>query len=92
MRFIFCLLLALLFQSQITSAQITAFSDSIVAEKLSNSALIGNPDTSGTKPATAEATPGYSNGETKSLDNLVEGTGAAAPAQEPVFGQGTTQQ
>ncbi len=63
-----------------------------IAEKLSNSALIGNPDTSGTKPATAEATPGYSNGETKSLDNLVEGTGAAAPAQEPVFGQGTTQQ
>ncbi len=68
-----------------------------IAEKLSNSTLIGNPDTPVSKPIAAATTApdtgsGYSTGETKSLDNLVEGTGAAAPAQEPVFGQGTTQQ
>ena len=63
-----------------------------IADKLSNAALIGNPDTPATKPATAEVTPGYSSGEIKSLDNLVEGTGAAAPAQEPAIGSGATQQ
>lgn len=65
-----------------------------IAEKLSNSTLIGNPDLPVSKSATApapETGSGYSNGETKSLDNLVEGTGAA-PAQDPAFGQGTTQQ
>lgn len=62
-----------------------------IAEKLSNATLIGNPETAVAKPATPEASSGYSNGEIKSLDNLVEGTGAAS-AQEPVFGQGTTQQ
>lgn len=65
-----------------------------IAEKLSNATLIGNPDTPVSKPATSAATEtgsGYSNGETKSLDNLVEGTGSAA-TQEPIFGQGTTQQ
>ena len=65
-----------------------------IAEKLSNSSLIGNPDAPVTKSATApaaDAGSGYSTGETKSLDNLVEGTGVA-PVQEPVFGQGTTQQ
>lgn len=63
-----------------------------IADKLSNAALIGNPDTPATKPATAEVTPGYSSGEIKSLDNLVEGTGAAAPSQEPAIGSGATQQ
>ncbi len=65
-----------------------------IAEKLSNATLIGNPDAPVSKPATSAATEtgsGYSNGETKSLDNLVEGTGSAA-TQEPIFGQGTTQQ
>ena len=62
-----------------------------IAEELSNTALIGNPETPVTKAATTDTGSGYSKGETKSLDNLVEGTGAA-PVQEPVFGQGTTQQ
>ena len=64
-----------------------------IAEKLSNTALIGNPETPVAKATTTAATDagsGYSNGETKSLDNLVQGTGAAA--EEPKFGQGTTQQ
>jgi membrane protein required for colicin V production len=62
-----------------------------IAEKLSNATLIGNPGVAVTKPAETAANDGYTNGTTKGLDNLVEGTGGA-PAQEPAFGQGNTQQ
>jgi membrane protein required for colicin V production len=63
-----------------------------IAEKLSNATLITNPGVPVTKPADTASTDGYTNGTTKGLDNLVEGTGAAQPVQEPAFGQGTTQQ
>lgn len=63
-----------------------------IAEKLSNATLIGNPGVAVTKPAdgAAAAQDGYSQGTTKGLDNLVDG--AVPAAQEPVFGQGATQQ
>ncbi len=65
-----------------------------IAEVLGNATLIGNSGVSLAKPADTAGTagtPGYAPGVTKGLDNLVQGTGAA-PAQEPVFGQGATQQ
>jgi membrane protein required for colicin V production len=61
-----------------------------IAQTLNNSALISNPGAPVAKPGTAEAQSGYSNGQTKGLDNLIEGNDQ--PAQEPAFGQSTTQQ
>jgi membrane protein required for colicin V production len=64
-----------------------------IAETLSNTALMKNPVAApGTvQPAPGAATPeaGYQSGETQGLDNLIEGTGNSA--QQPEFGQSTTQ-
>jgi membrane protein required for colicin V production len=65
-----------------------------IAETLSNTALMKNPDgPAGTtaQPAPNAATPeaGYQSGETQGLDNLIEGTGNST--QQPEFGQSTGQ-
>jgi membrane protein required for colicin V production len=58
-----------------------------IAQTLQNSAQIVSPaDT----PAKTDAGTTYSNGQTKGLDNLIEGTDQKP--QEPAFGQNTTQQ
>jgi membrane protein required for colicin V production len=60
-----------------------------IAETLSNTALMKNPDVPAgtvTQPAPA---PGYQSGETQGLDNLIEGTGNTT--QQPEFGQSTGQ-
>jgi membrane protein required for colicin V production len=65
-----------------------------IAETLSNTALMKNPEGApGTtaQPAPNAATPesGYQSGETQGLDNLIEGTGNST--QQPEFGQSTGQ-
>ncbi|MDO8352631.1 MAG: CvpA family protein, partial [Aestuariivirga sp.] len=64
-----------------------------IAETLSNTALMKNPDAAGTivQPAPNAAKPeaGYQSGETQGLDNLIEGTGNST--QQPEFGQSTGQ-
>jgi membrane protein required for colicin V production len=63
-----------------------------IAETLSNTALMKNPDApAGTVTQPAPATPeaGYQSGETQGLDNLIEGTGNTT--QQPEFGQSTGQ-
>ena len=65
-----------------------------IAETLSNTALMKNPDSQGSTslqvtPNAAKPQSGYQSGETQGLDNLIEGTGNAA--QQPEFGQSTTQ-
>lgn len=65
-----------------------------IAETLSNTALMKNPEGApGTtaQPAPNTATPesGYQSGETQGLDNLIEGTGNST--QQPEFGQSTGQ-
>jgi len=65
-----------------------------IAETLSNTALMKNPD--GPASTTVQATPnaakpesGYPSGETQGLDNLIGGTGNSA--EQPEFGQSTSQ-
>ena len=65
-----------------------------IAETLSNTALMKNPEGapgSTAQPAPNAATPesGYQSGETQGLDNLIEGTGNST--QQPEFGQSTGQ-
>jgi membrane protein required for colicin V production len=64
-----------------------------IAETLSNTALMKNPEApaGATPPAPNAATPesGYQSGETQGLDNLIEGTGNST--QQPEFGQSTGQ-
>jgi membrane protein required for colicin V production len=63
-----------------------------IAETLSNTALMQNPDKvskPGTAAEPAKGEPGYQSTETQGLDNLIEGSGTAKPA-EPTFGQSTT--
>ena len=60
-----------------------------IAETLSNTALMQNPDKA-SKPEPAKGEPGYQSTETQGLDNLIEGNETAKPA-EPTFGQSTTQ-
>jgi membrane protein required for colicin V production len=57
-----------------------------IAQTLTNSSQIANPGAA----TSADGQSGYSNGQTKGLDNLIEGNDQ--PAQEPAFGQSTTQQ
>jgi membrane protein required for colicin V production len=45
-----------------------------IAETLSNSGLISNQDAPAKPGATPDSTTGYQNGQTKGLDNLIEGT------------------
>jgi membrane protein required for colicin V production len=65
-----------------------------IAETLSNTALMKNPDPSANKTDQSAAEPakpesGYQTNETQGLDNLIEGTGNAE--QKPAFGQSTGQ-
>jgi membrane protein required for colicin V production len=62
-----------------------------IAETLSNTALMKNPDGTTAQPAPnpAKPEPSYQSGETQGLDNLIEGTGTNA--QQPEFGQTTGQ-
>lgn len=65
-----------------------------IAETLSNTALMKNPDSTGSTsvqvtPNATKPEAGYQSGETQGLDNLIEGTGNAA--QQPEFGQSTGQ-
>ncbi len=65
-----------------------------IAETLSNTALMRNPDNAATKPGQATAAPGkgepgYQSTETQGLDNLIEGSGPET-TQKPTFGQSTT--
>ena len=60
-----------------------------IAETLSKSAQISNPQGPVTKPdAGTTVTPG----QTKGLDNLIQGTNGDAKPQEPTFGQSNTTQ
>jgi membrane protein required for colicin V production len=61
-----------------------------IAQTLTNTAQTVAPSASDTKGGTAEAQPGYSKGQTKGLDNLIEGNDQKA--KEPAFGQSTQQQ
>jgi membrane protein required for colicin V production len=65
-----------------------------IASTLTNSALTTNPAAPAANSTAAITTgteqAGYSTGQTKGLDNLIEGSGQQA--EEPAFGQGTTQQ
>lgn len=61
-----------------------------IAQTLSNTALMKNPDspvTTAGQPAKSES--GYQPNEAQGLDNLIEGTGNAT--QQPTFGQSTGQ-
>jgi membrane protein required for colicin V production len=58
-----------------------------IAQTLTNSAQSISPAAPDTK---TEAQPGYSNGQAKGLDNLIEGSDQKA--KEPAFGQSATQQ
>ena len=65
-----------------------------IAETLSNTALMKNPDgpantTVQANPNAAKPETSYQSGETQGLDNLIEGTGNTA--QQPEFGQTTGQ-
>ena len=65
-----------------------------IAETLSNTALMKNPDPAASKTDQSAAEPakpesGYQTNETQGLDNLIEGTGNAE--QKPAFGQSTGQ-
>lgn len=58
-----------------------------IADTLSKTALIGNPESNPVPPA-GDANQGYSNGQTQGMDNLVEGQGTDGqpdqqPAQQP---------
>jgi membrane protein required for colicin V production len=66
-----------------------------IAQTLTNSAQAINPaETTGNKAGATEAQPTYSNGQTKGLDNLIDGTNQKTDqtTKEPAFGQSTTQQ
>lgn len=65
-----------------------------IAETLSNTALMKNPDgpagtTAQPAPNAAKPEAGYQSGETQGLDNLIEGTGNST--QQPEFGQSPPQ-
>jgi membrane protein required for colicin V production len=67
-----------------------------IAETLSNTALMKNPDNGAVKPDqtaadAAKAQAGYQSTETQGLDNLIEGTGSSnSTTQQPTFGQSST--
>lgn len=67
-----------------------AFMPPDIAETLTNTALIKNPEgpTTGTGQ---QPESGYQNNETQGLDNLIQGTGGSADQQQPSFGQSTGQ-
>jgi membrane protein required for colicin V production len=64
-----------------------------IAETLSNTALMQNPDKvalpGSETAAPAKGEPGYQATETQGLDNLIEGSGTTTTKQ-PTFGQSTT--
>jgi len=67
-----------------------AFVPPDIAETLTNTALIKNPEgpTTGTGQ---QPESGYQNNETQGLDNLIQGSGGSADQQQPSFGQSTGQ-
>jgi membrane protein required for colicin V production len=65
-----------------------AFMPPDIAETLTNTALMKNPDLPSTKADNPQAEPGYQNNETQGLDNLIQGTGET---QQPAFGQSDSQ-
>lgn len=60
-----------------------------IAETLSNTALLKNPDQAGEPGAEGQPETGYKTNETQTLDNLIEGTGGNT--QQPTFGQSNSQ-
>ena len=59
-----------------------------IADTLSNTALLKNPDQAPAAGDKTQGEPGYQNNETQGLDNLIQGTGGNSTGQQqPQFGQ-----
>ncbi len=65
-----------------------AFMPPDIAETLTNTALMKNPDLTAPKTENPQGEPGYQSNETQGLDNLIQGTGETQP---PAFGQSDSQ-
>lgn len=72
-----------------TGASLLALMPPDIAETLSNTALLKNPDQAGEPGADGQPETGYKTNETQTLDNLIEGTGSSN--QQPTFGQSNGQ-
>lgn len=72
-----------------TGEALLAFMPPEIAETLSNTALLKNPDQQETAPKTQPPEAGYQSNENQGLENLIQGTGE--PNGQPAFGQSDTQ-
>lgn len=68
-----------------TGTALLALMPADIAETLSNTALLKNPDQPKADAEPGQPETGYQNNETQGLDNLIEGTGNNT--QKPTFGQ-----
>jgi membrane protein required for colicin V production len=73
---------------KLAGEKLLSFMPPDIAETLTNTALLKNPDQTPAGVAKPAAEPGYRNNETQGLDNLIQGTGGGT-AQQPQFGQST---
>ena len=74
---------------KLVGEKLLAFMPPDIADTLTNTALLKNPDPAKQPDAKGTADPGYKGTETQGLDNLIQGTGNTA--QQPKFGQSTGQ-
>ena len=72
-----------------TGSALLALMPAEIAETLSNTALLKNPDQTGGEQKTDPPEPGYMNTENQGLENLIQGTGGET--QQPAFGQSNGQ-
>ncbi len=72
-----------------TCGAILALMPPEIAETLSNTALLKNPDQPADDTKTGEPESGYKNTENQGLENLIQGTGSET--QQPAAGQGNGQ-
>ena len=68
---------------------IVSFMPPEIAETLSNTALLKNPEQSGEQQVPEQPEGGYKSNENQGLENLIEGTGGSE--QQPASGQGNGQ-
>jgi membrane protein required for colicin V production len=71
-----------------TGEALLAFMPPEIADTLSNTALLKNPDQPAGPAQPGQPESGYKNSEDKGLENLIQGTG---DSQQPAFGQSNTQ-
>lgn len=72
-----------------TGSALLALMPAEIAETLSNTALLKNPDQTGGEQKTDPPESGYKNTENQGLENLIQGTGGET--QQPAFGQSNGQ-